>query len=171
MAGFASVISAVAAAIAALLAGLTLYTSGRRDHRRWLRDSLVDSYVAYLDASFGSAGPGALQARLTGDEGGAASYRKQAAEAHSRQNDTLTRLRILAPANVIKAAEQLGAADRDVTSAALDARFEGDPSWDEVRAEQSSARKAFLNEARRSLELGLGAPISYRTELATGDRE
>lgn len=103
-------ISAIAAAIAALLAGLTLYTSGRRDPR-WVRDSLIDSYVAYLDASFESAGPSALNARLTGDETAAADYRRQASAAHRRQNDTLTRLRILAPAYVVEAAERLHEAD------------------------------------------------------------
>src|SRR5262249_3590095 len=51
-----SVLSAIAATIAAVLAGFTLYLSGRREHRQWLRNSLVDSYVNYLAASFERAG-------------------------------------------------------------------------------------------------------------------
>lgn len=47
-----SMIGAVAASLAAILAGLTLYVSGRRDNRKWLRDALIDAYVEFLDASF-----------------------------------------------------------------------------------------------------------------------
>ena len=39
-----SILSAVAATIAAAFAGLTLYVSGRREHLQWIRESLVNSY-------------------------------------------------------------------------------------------------------------------------------
>jgi hypothetical protein len=63
-----SILSAIAAAIAAVLAGLGLYVSGRREHRQWLRNSLVDSYMNYLTASFESGGREVLQARLRGNK-------------------------------------------------------------------------------------------------------
>jgi hypothetical protein len=53
-----------------------------------------------------------------------------------------------------------------VTTVALDADPAADAaSWEEVRARQQAARVSFLNEARHSLQLGLGAPISRGTEL------
>jgi hypothetical protein len=46
------VISAFAAATAAILAGVNLWFTGRREERRWRRDSIVDTIVSFLDGSF-----------------------------------------------------------------------------------------------------------------------
>ena len=45
-----SVLSAVAATLAALLSCTTLYVTGRREQQRWLRESLVEAYSEYLEA-------------------------------------------------------------------------------------------------------------------------
>lgn len=101
-----SILSAIAATIAAALAGLTLYVTGRRDHLHWIRESLVDSYEKYLTASFEAPAHRGRQARLCGIEGqDLDEYRTQAAEAHHRQTDALTKLRMIAPATVVAAAE------------------------------------------------------------------
>jgi hypothetical protein len=101
-----SVLSAIAATIAAVFAGLSLYVSGRREHRRWLRDSLVDTYLEYLTASFDAPGMRAFRARLKGGEmPDLGEHRRQAAEARGQQTATLTKLRMIAPPNVVTAGE------------------------------------------------------------------
>ena len=108
MSDLPSILSAIAAAIAAVLAGLGLYVSGRREHRQWLRNSLVDSYVNYLTASFESGGREVLQARLRGEQiASLGEYLQQASKAHDRQSDVLTRLRLIAPPAVVEAAVAL----------------------------------------------------------------
>jgi len=154
-----SILSAVAATVAAVFAGLTLYVSGRREHRRWIRDSLVESYVNYLTASFDGPGRRALGARRQADEAADLDeYRRQAAEAHGRQTAALTRLRMIAPPTVVAAAEALHEADHAVVDAALDeSGLPAEDAWKQLRTMQWSARSAFVDQARRSLGLAPGA--------------
>lgn len=55
-------IAAVAATVAAVLAGISLWLSGSRDERRWRRDALLDTVVQFLDASFAAPGGLSLEA-------------------------------------------------------------------------------------------------------------
>lgn len=159
-----SILSAVAATIAAALAGLTLYVSGRREHLHWIRESLVNSYEDYLTASFDAPGQRGLQARIQGDDGKLEEYRGQAADAHRRQTDALTRLRMIAPSSVVTAAEVLHEADHAVVDAALDGFAAPDEdTWARLRTMQWQARSAFVDQVRRSLGLGQAAPISHNT--------
>ena len=50
----AAVLSATAASVAAILAGLNLVVAGRREDRRWARETATEAFVAYMDASFES---------------------------------------------------------------------------------------------------------------------
>jgi hypothetical protein len=159
-----SILSAIAATIAVVLAGFSLYVSGRREHLRWIRESLVASYEDYLTASFDAPGLRGLQARQRGDAGEALDpYRRQVADAHSNQTAALTRLRMIAPSDVVAAAETLHEADHAVT-AVLDATDIPDAdTWAELRAQQWDARSAFVNQVRRSLGLGASAPIGHQS--------
>jgi hypothetical protein len=100
-------ITAGAAGLAAVFAGLNLYLSGRRELNKWTRDTLVELFVAFLDASFkhGSA-CGALLRTSPPDP---QRYRLQATAiaAHNLELETLTRLRLLAPAEAVRAAVAL----------------------------------------------------------------
>jgi hypothetical protein len=154
-----SILSAVAATIAAVLAAITLHVTGRREHRRWLRESLVESYLNYLNASFDAPGSSALTVR---QPAALAKCRREAAEAHDRQLATLTRLRVIAPQGVVKAAEALHEADHAVTVLALKEDATADDAWNQSRDEQWSARSTFVDQARRSLGLSLGTPIGHR---------
>jgi hypothetical protein len=49
-----AIISAVAASLAAVLAGVNLVVSGRREHAKWARETLVEVLVDFVDASFES---------------------------------------------------------------------------------------------------------------------
>jgi hypothetical protein len=90
-------------------------------------------------------------------------YRQQASKAHDRQTDVLTRLRIIAPPAVVEAAEALHKVDHRVADTALASSAVPDnDTWQRLRQDQSSAQSAFVDQARRSLRLGPGAPIRIR---------
>ena len=72
MTPFASVLSAVAATIAAVCAGGTLYFSGRREQRKWLREALIEAYIDFLEASFAGSPAQALELRAENDGTGLA---------------------------------------------------------------------------------------------------
>jgi len=52
MAVAADFVTAGAAGIAALLSGINLYVSGRREEHRWNREALIEAFVTFLGASF-----------------------------------------------------------------------------------------------------------------------
>ncbi len=54
----ASLVSAVAATTGAVLAGVTVYISGRRDESKWRREVLLETCEAFLNASFETARAG-----------------------------------------------------------------------------------------------------------------
>lgn len=158
-----AILSAIAATIAAVFAGISLYVSGRREHLRWLRDSLVVSYEECLTASFDAPGRRAFEARLRGDADALGEYRQQAAAAHGRQTATLTRLRMIAPADVVVAAEELHEADHAVVDVALETSSAVDEgAFAQLRSKQWEARSAFVAQVRRSLGLSQGAPIGHQ---------
>jgi len=156
----ASVLSAGAATVAAVLAGLTLYATGRRETRSWLRDSLVEHYVEFLTSSFSSAGQRAYSARVHGDTVAFSAIADRARQEYLRGTDTLTHLRILAPREVVSAAEALHTADYQVSTAMLSSDpLPSEEDWKYMRDTQRAARAAMLVEIRKSLGLGDAAPI------------
>src|SRR5580704_7613923 len=158
-----SILGAMAATIAAVFSGLTLYVSGRREHRRWMRDSLVDTYVKFLGASFeGTAQGKAENVRLQADNAEVINdYRTQIAGIHDLQTAMLIKLRMIAPSSVVKAAENLHEADHVVTQAALESVDVAGDSWGTLRSQQRAARTIFVDQGIRSLGLGQGAPIAH----------
>jgi len=100
-------VTAGAAGLAAVFAGANLYLSGRRELNKWTRDTLVELFVAFLDASFkhGSA-CGAMLRTSPSDEQRDA-LRRAALAAHDLELETLTRLRLLAPPSAVAAAMAL----------------------------------------------------------------
>ncbi|WP_330183196.1 hypothetical protein OHB26_05805 [Nocardia sp. NBC_01503] len=158
---FPSVLSAIAATVAAVLAGLNLYLSGRREQRKWIREALIDAYVQYLGASFRG---GSRKLRGLRSAGAASDILEQARqkleEAHTLQNENLTRLRLIAPENVVRAAEALHTADHLAWDVASSPDQSNDSEWRRSREAQREARHRFINEARRSLDLGPGTSIA-----------
>ena len=153
-------LSAAAATLAAVLAAVTLYATGRRETRKWLRDSLLEHYVQFLTSSFSSAGDRGYRARLHGDAAKLRPIADRARQAYRDGTDTLTHLRILAPRDVVSAAEQLHLLDARVSAAALGSDPLPDAeAWNEMRRAQRAARAAMLAEIRKSLGLDEAAPI------------
>jgi len=153
----ASLVSAVAAALAAGLAGANLYVSGRRDRERWAREALVDLFVSYLDASFQLAhavwppsesdvlhldGLDAAEIRLT-----------KVRQARDDQMATLTKLRILTAKVVVERAVALHEAGHRV----VDLHFANPPATaaaiEAAHADLWRARLAFVASCKRALGL------------------
>ena len=54
MAVLPAAISAVAATVAAVLAGINIYLTRRGENVKWARETLVETFTEFLDASFAS---------------------------------------------------------------------------------------------------------------------
>jgi hypothetical protein len=100
-------VTAGAAGLAAVLAGVNLYVSGRRELDKWTRETLIEILALFLDASFKHASAcraislGAL-ARTELDR-----LRSAIFAAHAEENQALTRLRLMAPPRVVRDARIL----------------------------------------------------------------
>ena len=95
-------VTAGAAGLAAVLAGVNLYLSGRRELDKWTRETLVDIFALFLDASFKHASAcgrilNTSPPRLERNE-----LQSDIFEAHSVASQALTRLRLLAPPAVVR---------------------------------------------------------------------
>lgn len=156
-------LGAIAATIAAILAGLNLWVVGKREERRWTREALVDVLVAYLQTSFRNEARAILEGRLRGcTEQQLALWRGTCDDAHADQMQTLTRLRLLAPASLIAAAEELHTADHEVTTYASEVPdADVGPAWQDLRQRQRSAREAVIVHGRTAIGVGNGAAIGH----------
>jgi hypothetical protein len=91
------------------LAGINLYVTGRREHNNWAREALVDTLVSFLDANFRAKDA----VRSAAENSGRVEIRKQEADAAEAEMRTAqTRLRLLAPPDVIDAAQELRVATK-----------------------------------------------------------
>jgi hypothetical protein len=142
MADLASIVGAGAAAVAATLAGTNLFLSERREQSKWVREALIEAYVAFLQASFElgkvtrqlrSARPADRIAEVRGLE-------KRAGRLHEQQTEVLTRLRLLALPMIIRAAEDLDENDHAVTDLALAAVPADETDWADARRRRQLAR-------------------------------
>lgn len=161
VASVAAIVGAVTAIAAAVFSGLNLYLSGRRETRKWLRESILDALTQFLNASF--MRPSSRARKLIVDAASSddlARFKQRAEEAHRAQNDALTKLRLLATRPVVQAAEKLHIADEAVVQAVLgSAGPVPEPEWRRARAQQKAARELLIDEARKMLQLEGGAEI------------
>lgn len=154
-------ITAGAAGLAAVLAGVNLYVSGRRELNKWTRETLVEIFVIFLEASFAHNHACRTAEDIPPTDAGRRSLSAAVVAAHDRETDTLTRLRLLAPSRVVAAAEALHKAEHKLAEACF---LSGKPSVetpDIVRMPVRRARAAFLESARSTLRLRDTAPIGH----------
>ena len=157
-------VTAGAAGLAAILAGINLYVSGRRELHKWTREALVEALVIFLDTSL----------KLTSACGDLASgtrpptvaerdrLRMAVVTAHDLETETVTRLRLLAPPQAVAAAEGLHEAEHELVDTCLPG---GDPRSENLEAALVPVRRAraqFLEAARASLRLRDPAAFGHR---------
>jgi hypothetical protein len=100
-------VTAGAAGLAAVFAGVNLYLSGRRELDKWTRETLVETIATFLDASFKHASACRSIYRLSPEADELDRLRRASLAAHDLENESLTRLRLLAPSAVVEAARKL----------------------------------------------------------------
>ena len=111
-------VTAAAAGLAAILSAINLWLSGRRELNRWAREALVEALVSFFDTSFKlRSSCRELIFLAPNKDSEARAIRRIIVAAHDLETDTLTRLRLLAPSRVDKAAEALHEADHNIIDA------------------------------------------------------
>ncbi|MGW1375082.1 hypothetical protein ACWD6P_12525 [Streptomyces sp. NPDC002446] len=131
----------VAAATSLATLVVTTVIGGRREHRRWARDSLTDAFVAFLEASWAHSDV----VRYAPDGRPLDIESAQACYAEMRRQ--LTRLRLLASTDVLRAGEDLLRCQR----AAQEAR--PGAARQEALAAAARSRRVVVAAAKR--EMGL----------------
>ncbi|MCZ7423789.1 hypothetical protein O7605_31640 [Verrucosispora sp. WMMA2121] len=152
-----AIISAVAASLAAVLAGVNLVVSGRREHAKWARETLVEVLVDFVDASFESKDAvkhaireGKPEVWPPVDD---ACHRAQAKAAERRMRTMQSRLRLLAAPRVVDAAQHLRIETKRYL-ALLDSPLRDALERDlQMRQNLWTLRQKFLNEAKVALAL------------------
>ena len=152
----ATVLSAVAG-LAAVLAGLNLYLSGRREHVRWAREALVDAFVSFLSASFQSKdyckeASRLARAGVTGKQVDALLV--GADGAHDEMLGYLTRLRLLSGSDVVDAALALRRQNEHYLELVSDAAHPVAPEEDEdARRRLLEARELLVRAAKKAMAI------------------
>ena len=152
-----SLLSAAAASLAAALAAINLYVLGRRERHQWLRGTLVDEYASFLDASFKVTHRardyiGNPLAEV--DSGPRSTIENEIRSLRRKQMDTLTRLRLLAAAEIVHAATQVYVADNAVIDLlARPGSLLTDSDLGAARQNVYERREDFIRVARKSMKI------------------
>jgi hypothetical protein len=162
-------ITAIAAIAAAAFSGLNLTVTGRREEVKWRREALTEALQTYGHLSFAmtSAAHRAMQLRMVGaDEDTLRDLWRDEGGLHDRNNDQLTRIRLLASMKIVRAAEDLHVSDHAVAEIAQ--ASSGRPSEDELarfeaaRDRNRQTKQLFLDAARHGLGLEVGTKLDER---------
>jgi len=148
----ASTISAAAAALAAALAALNLYYSGRRERQRWVRETVVDLLVQYLEASF-TASRGADRYRGPTSDDARAAAQHTIDGAHDVQDGVLTKLRLFTSGAMVDAAFALHAADHQYVNVVTATPACTDDELRRVREHLWQVRHQFVAAGKRVVGL------------------
>lgn len=145
-------VTAGAAGLAAVLAGVNLYVSGRREFDKWTRETLVETFAVFLDASFKHASACRAIFQLSPNMQERTRLRRAILAAHDVENETLTRLRLLAPPSVVEAAQRLLEAEYSLAQPCFLDSITIDTSDTLIRPVQQG-RTQFIEAARSALGL------------------
>ena len=149
----ASVLSAMAATAAAILAGLNLIVSGKREDRRWVRETATEAFVAFMHASFEISWACQKVVTLRGSrrDDELEQFKRRIDDAHDAQMQSLTRLRLLTTAEVVTAAHRLHDVGDEIVALSL-----GDADVQEIkaaRAQLRGARSQMVTASRRAIRV------------------
>jgi hypothetical protein len=145
-------VTAGAAGLAAVLAGANLYISGRRELDKWTRETLIETFAAFLDASFKHAGACGIIFRLSPEMQERNQLRSAILASHNMENEALTRLRLLAPPSVVDAARTLMEAEYNLAEPCFHDPVPVDAS-DILVPPVHRSRAQFIEAARSALGL------------------
>ncbi|MEV1026809.1 hypothetical protein [Streptomyces sp. NPDC050264] len=136
----ASGLAAWAAAVtSAATLVVTTWVGGRRERHRWLREALTEAFVAFLGSSW-------RHSDVARGEESDAQHAALAAE-YEEMRQQLTRLRLLAGTEVVKAGEALVRSHRAVQEAG------SGPVREQALVRASQGRRAVLAAAQKLMGL------------------
>lgn len=163
------VVTAVAAMGAAALSAVTLVVTGRRAELRWRREALIDAFDRFATTSFARSSAATWAMRTRHNHPDEAEWRAlvdASVELGRQHSHALTRVRLLARAATVRAAEAQLLADGALEAAAEQSRTPPTAAeLDAVTAAWATARHAreqFFDAARRELGLPAGTRIDPR---------
>lgn len=157
-----------AAGLAAFLSAVSLgvnFWFERRRHEearqqeltKWMREQLHGVAIQFLDGAFTISGRSgdARSARLAGTRlQGTQGTLDGVHKSHTTMRDALTRLRLIAPADVIRVAEQVHDSHHDVINVAFGRKLPSDDEvWRLVKDKAKRDREQFLTVLRKPLGL------------------
>jgi hypothetical protein len=145
-------VTAGAAGLAAVLAGANLYISGRRELNKWTRESLVEIFAVFLDASFKHASACGSILNTSPPRPERNQLQSDIFEAHSTASRALTRLRLLAPPAVVRNAIALLEVEYLLAESCFSGPLAQDETLELIRAVRQ-ARAKLLTSARSALGL------------------
>jgi hypothetical protein len=155
-------VTAGAAVLAATLAAVNLYITGRREVHKWTREALVEALVLFLDTSIRQGGIcAAVVTRNSFPDPERDSLRRDAIAVHDLQTETLTRLRLLAPSRVVAAAHALHEAGHELMSVCFATPSQSPETNARAQALVQHTRQQFLESARSTLRLTDTAVIQH----------
>jgi hypothetical protein len=146
-------VTAGAAGLAAVFGGLNLYVSGQRELNKWTRETLVETFVTFLDASFKNGSACGFLLRKSPPEPERHRLRAAAVAAHDLEAETLTRLRLLAPSRVVRSAEALLDAEHRVATACFSDSLPPVEDLHSLFEPVRQARAQLLESARSTMRL------------------
>jgi hypothetical protein len=149
-------ISAVAATIAAVLAGINIYLNRHSENVKWARVTLVETFTEFLNASFEVTSAVKEAARIGREDPGApeiASLRAEAFVAEARMRNLQTRLRLLTNVELIGAAQSLRLAIRTYIASLDEPVVIPAESDKALRVEVWRRREAFIAAVKKVLSL------------------
>jgi hypothetical protein len=166
LAEIAAFFGAAAALAAALFSGASLYLSGKREERRWRRDVLPSAYQRMIELSFDRSlrAVKGIDTRQGIENFVLKELREEEYALHLEYDSMLTRVRLLAAANVVDAAERLHLYDNELVELA-DLKTDQKPSEADVsafegkREQNRRAKQDMLSAARATLGLDPAAAI------------
>jgi hypothetical protein len=129
---------------------------------KWTREALVEAFVAFLAASFRQTGVCRIltsQASLPDPE--RHDLRTAVIEVHDLETDILTRLRLLAPSRVVKAAETVHEAEHRLVAVCFEEPLPRSDVIDSAVVPVRRAHAQFLEAARSTLRLSDTAAIGH----------
>jgi hypothetical protein len=166
LAEIAAFFGAAAALAAALFSGVSLYLSGKREERRWRRDVLLSAYQRMIELSFDRSlrAVKGIDTRQGIESFVLKELREEEYSLHLEYDSMLTRLCLLATANVVDAAERVHLYDNELVELA-ELKTDQKPSeadvnaFEEKREQNRRAKQDMLSAARATLGLDQAAPI------------
>lgn len=151
-------LTAGAAFVAIAVSFATYLITSRRDEMRWRRDELLAAMAQFLDGSFQRYSLRAFNHKLAGEP--LEKYHDRSGDGRHEENLALTRLRLLASEQIVKAAEIVRAEDDAVAQWFTDQTPTPGSTYADLNRKRQAARSRLIAAYRKEFRLGRPKPLT-----------